>query len=161
MIFYELLHLLEQPLKNDEIGTHEGALLAVASSQVLARDYRRDFALLAFYEEQLAVVVCEVGRRYHLADERPQLDCFVRCFVVENKVILEHILLLLYEVQAANKLLRDRERCLPDAGWAELLEDPFQDVCDLQLVRKIRLRLFAGERQQVVLYVDSSFHESD
>ena len=107
------------------------------------------------------MVICEVGLRDHLADERPQLDSFVRCFVVENKVILEHILLLLYEVQAADKLLRDRERCLPDAGWAELLEDPFQDVRDLQLIREICLCLLAGERKQVVLYVYSSFHESD
>lgn len=105
MIFYELLHLLEQPLKNDEIGTHEGALLAVASCQVLRRDNRSDFALLTLDEQQFAVIVCEVGLGNHLADERPKFDCFVRCLVVEYKVVLDHFIRLLDEVKAANKLL--------------------------------------------------------
>ena len=105
MIFYELLHLLEQPLKNDEIGTHEGALLSVASCQVLRRDNRCDFAFLTLDEQQFAVIVCEVGLRYHLADERPKFDCFVCRLVVEHKVVLDHFIRFLNEVKAANKFL--------------------------------------------------------
>ena len=78
--------------------------------------------------------------------------------MVEYQCVLRDRCILLDEVQATDKLFRDRERRLPDLRWSELLEDPFKQVCHLQLVSEVRLCAALCKRLEPFLYFDASLH---
>ena len=68
--------------------------------------------------------------------------------MVENKIELLDVALLFDEEETAEKLLGDGERSLPNLRFADLRENPLQNVRHLKGVREIRLVGTVGERLQ-------------
>ena len=59
--------------------------------------------------------------------------------MVENKIKGRYITGLLYKEESAQKLLGDGERSLPNLRFADLSQNPLQNVRHLKSIGEIRL----------------------
>lgn len=139
------------------VGGDDGGLHAVSARQVLGSDdgnFCWGFGVafgfgVRFDEDDLRMVVGEIGVLDDSGEERPESEGFVGGFEIENEVDFIHFARFFDEEEASEKLLRNREGCLPDGGLADLLKHPLDDIRDLQRVGKVRLQGSVGERAQV------------
>lgn len=113
--------------------------MAVASGEILRGDDTDDFTTFRFYQQDFGVIVSKKSALHRLSDERPKFESLVRRLMVENKIELLDVAGLLDEEETAEKLLGDGERSLPNLRFADLRENPLQNVRHLKSVREIRL----------------------
>ncbi len=85
-------------IEDDDIGGDDVGFVAVASGKVLRGDDTDLLPGLRFNEEDLRVVVREMGRRNDLVDETPQTKGFVRGLEIEHKVNRRSLTVLCDEV---------------------------------------------------------------
>ena len=104
------------------------------------------------------MIICEVGAFDNLGDERPKFQRLVRSLMVENKVDTRNFLILADKEQAAEKFFGNGKRSLPYFRYADLRENPIENVGNLNSVRKIRLKRSIFQRLENFVYVGSSFH---
>nr|DAZ64958.1 MAG TPA: hypothetical protein [Caudoviricetes sp.] len=78
--------------------------------------------------------------------------------MVENKVDTRNFLILADKEQAAEKFFGNRKRSLPYFRYADLRENPIENVGNLNSVRKIRLIRSIFQRFKNFVYVGGSFH---
>ena len=104
------------------------------------------------------MIICKVGAFYNLCDERPKFQCLVRSLMVENKVDARNFLILADKEQAAEKFFGNGKRRLPNFRYADLRENPIENIGNLNSVRKIRLKWSIFQRFKNFVYVGGSFH---
>lgn len=92
------------------------------------------------------MVVCHEGGLVYLRYEHPELYSLVGCLVVDYERCVANQSVSADEVEPAQKFFRDRECGLVYVGYADLGENPVEDVCYLQSVCKQDLRLALRER---------------
>ena len=78
--------------------------------------------------------------------------------MVENEIELSNPPTLFDEEQAAEELFGDRERRLPDNGFAHLGQNPLQHVRHLKGIGEICLVGSVGERTEDVGDLGSALH---
>lgn len=140
MVCDKVVDLRMEISKNLRRGRDESGLVAVAASEVLRGDNRDGISGLGFYQQNLAVIVREIGSLDNLGDERPEFERLVRGLMVENKVDACNFFVLSDEKEPSQKFLGDRERSLPNLGYAYLRQYPFEDVGHLDGITQIRLK---------------------
>ena len=145
--------------KDNRVGANESTLGTIASREVLRSDYGDRFAGLRLHQQNLAVIICKVGAFDNLCDERPKFQRLVSRLMVENKVDTRNFLILADKEQAAEKFFGNRERSLPYFRYADLRENPIENVGNLNSVRKIRLIRSIFQRFKNFVYVGGSFHD--
>ena len=139
MVLYEVGHLGVEGGENVGIGGDESGLMAVASGEVLRGNNTDDFTRLGLDEEDFGVVVSEIGALHRLCDESPKFEGLVGGFVVEDEVEGGDVARFLNEEESAQELLGDGERSLPNLSFADLSQNPLQNVRHLKSVGEVGL----------------------
>ena len=158
MVCDKVVDLRMEICENLRRGRYESGLVAVAASEVLRGDNRNCIAPFRLYQQNLAVVVSKIGALNNLGDERPEFERLVGSLVVENEVDARHALVFGNKEQAAQKLLGNGERSLPDFCDANLSKNPFENVGHLDGITQIRLIRGCSKRTQDFVNVGGAFH---
>ncbi len=109
-----------EPVEDNRVGGDKGRLVAVAASEVLGGNDRNGISIFGAYQQNLAVIVSEICSLDNLGDERPKFERLVGRLVVEHKVDARHFICFADKEQAAQKLLGNGERSLPDLCNSDL-----------------------------------------
>ena len=128
MIFNEVVNLCVECGEHVRVGRNKSGLVAVASCEVLRSNDADRLAAFRLYQQNLAVIISEIGSLDNLRDERPKFKRFVGCLVVENKIYAADLFILCDKIEAAQKFLGYGERSLPYFRCSDLRQNPVENV---------------------------------
>lgn len=107
MVLHDIGERLIEGSEHRRIRCDHSGLITVTTSKVLRRDDGDGLTRLRTYQDNLTMVVGEIGVLNHPSEERPETKRFLCGLEIEDKVDCPHLTGLLDEVQAAQKLLGD------------------------------------------------------
>lgn len=158
MVLHDIGERLVEGCEHRRIRCDYSGLITVTTSKVLRSDDRDRLARVGSNQDNLTVVVGEIGVLNYPSEERPETKRFLRSLKIQDEVDAIYPSGLFYKIEAAQKLLGDGEGGLPDGGTPYLLQYPLDDISHLQSIREIALHGMLCKRLQVIGYRDITFH---
>ena len=176
MVFDHILKFFLQRAEDLRIGSDDGALMSIASRQVLTGD-DGDLCHLSggttLQQDQLGVIIGEETAVDGLNNEGPQTERLVRGFVIKEQLNTLDLPGTAHVVESPDEFLRDGERGLTDGCLSgHLGETPLHHIRHLQLITQVGLyRTFLQRAQnpinrltehlEYIRRTPSSWHGSD
>lgn len=158
MVLHDIGERLVKGCEHRRIRCDHSGLVTVTTSKVLRRDDGDRLARVGSNQDNLTVVVGEIGMLNHPSEERPETKRFLCCLEIQNEVDAIYPSGLFYEIEATQKLLGNGEGGLPNGGTPYLLQYPLDDISHLQSIREITLHGMLCKRLEVISYRNVSFH---
>lgn len=152
MILHEVVELYREGVEDLRGGSDDGALMAVATGEVLTGDDSDAgdlSACTALEQDKFGMVIGEEAMVDSLHDEGPEAQRLVGSLVIEQQLYVLDLAAAPDMLEPPDELLGYREGCLPDGDLARhLSEAPLHYISDLQLVAEVRLQRAVREGAQ-------------